>query len=150
MNHKKTFHFRTFLTELMIDILLFSLLCACALIFFGKTAQITKKNTQLQEAMNICSNAEAIFKNGDAYALMSLYEHGIMQNNTLYAGFDDAYHSCNLDDAAYVLTVVFSDLTYSKAELSFSTKNGDVIYDISICRYRPQTLEEFVGGGTNE
>ncbi len=150
MSQKKEFNFRTFLTELMIDILLFSLLCACTLIFFGKTEQINRKNSALQNAMTICSNAEAVYKNRDAYALMSLYEHGLMQNDTLYAGFDKDYHSCPIDEAAYVLKVTFYDLTYSKAEFVFSTLEGEVIYNVSVCHYQPQTLEELIGGGANE
>ena len=115
MNRRKEFNFRTFLTELMIDILLFSLLCACALIFFGKTSQITKKNFDLQEAMNICSHAEAVYKNRDAGAVMTLYELGIVQDDILYVGFDDTYNPCTLDDAAYILRVTFSDFSYGQA-----------------------------------
>ena len=162
MSYKKTFNFRVFLMELMIDILLFALLCACALTLFGKTARITEENDRLQNAISVCNNAEAVFQAGDAYALMEFYEDGIMQNQTLHVGFDTEYHACSPDHATYILKVEFfhsdallpsgdshpSDIPH--AEITFSKKDGTVIYRTQVYRYKPQTLENLMGGGEHE
>ena len=54
-----------FLLEILINILLFSVLCVCSLQFFIKSYQLTDNTTTLHHAVTACNNVAAVFQSGD-------------------------------------------------------------------------------------
>ena len=54
-----------FLMELLLNLLLFSALCGCGLLFFVKSYHLTQDTTTLHQAVRISTSMAAVYESGD-------------------------------------------------------------------------------------
>lgn len=90
-----------FLLELLLNVLLFCLLCGCSLLLFAKSHQLSDSATALQQAVRISTSIASLYESGDgslapicdAYGLDNKTDSGC----TLY--LNTAYQPCSRESA---------------------------------------------------
>ncbi len=146
------FNSRIFLIELIIDILLFAILCGCSLMIFSKSTDLSTDSTTLQQSVTICSNIAAIYQRGeqDFDSLEKHYPESLQSEDGLVIFFNDKYQICSSGDETYTVLVQIVSDNYDKVIVTFFDENGDKIYQIPVCRYVPGTVDETQGGAFHE
>lgn len=149
MNHSKS---GMFLMELIIDILLFTLLCGCSLIILSKSTGLSKDSIALQQATTICSNVAAIYEQDSTKwdNLSAIYPEGVLSEDCFTIFFDEAFHSCSKEDGVYSLVVRPQTVSVEKIDILFYNEDESVIYTISACKHDPITLKEVQEGDYND
>lgn len=136
-----------FLMELLINLLLFCILCGCGLMFFVKSNSMTKSTTTLHNAVRITTSLASIYESGDG-SLAPLYEAyncSVLDGDSLYIYFDEKFQPCERDTSVYCVSIQSIEAGYSKVNIEFYDEKGSLTYSISSCNYMPftpNTIEE--------
>ena len=110
-----------FLMEILINILLFSLLCVCSLQFFIKALQLTDNTTTLHHAVTTCNNVAAIYEtsNGELTDIWEAYPYALHVDKQVIIYFDENYEACQMQESVYSVLVNQLDSTIPSVEISF-------------------------------
>lgn len=130
-----------FLMEIIINILLFSVLCVCSLQFFIKAYQLSENTTTLHHAVTACSNVASLYEagNGDIDTLLGAYPYAISTNEQIIIYYDENYNDCQKDDRAYYILVERADTSIHKINIRFYNQKEEFCYSIQACNYQPLT-----------
>lgn len=130
-----------FLFEILINILLFSVLCVCSLQFFIKAYQITENTTTLHHAVTACNNVAAVFQsnNGSTKAIQQTFSKAITENERIYIYLDENYQECDSQDVAFYITVTEQMSQIPSVRISFYKNGMDASYSIDVYHYQPLT-----------
>lgn len=142
-----------FLLEILINILLFSILCVCSLQFFIKSYQLTENTTTLHYAVTACNNVASVFKTGDGStdAIIEVFSNAITENNQIYIYFDENYQECDSQNVFYYITVAEKNTDIPCVSISFYKNGEDATYSIDAYHYSPITPATVnVHGSTSE
>ena len=136
-----------FLMEIIINLLLFSILCVCSLQFFIKAYQLTEKTTTLHHAVTACSNVASVYEsgNGDTDIIYDTYPYAIYVDDQILIYYDENYNECDRKHGSYYVLVEKLDAVIDKITISFYNTDGEACYSIQACCYqplRPSTIEE--------
>ena len=133
-----------FLVELLINILLFSFLCGCGLLFFMKSQTLTKDATDLHNGVRITSSLAALYESGDGSfdIILANYDGVSSKNDSLTLYFDGNYASCHEAEAVYEVHIQHPEGTFRKAQIDFCSRDEQVIYSIRACCLSPASLKE--------
>lgn len=128
-----------FLLEILINILLFSVLCVCSLQFFIHSYQLTEKTTTLHQAVTACNNVAAVYEASDAStdAISEAFSGAITENNVTFIYFDKNYQECDSQSIAYYLTVERLKSEIPAIRISYYKNGEDAIYSIDTYHYQP-------------
>ena len=130
-----------FLMEILINILLFSVLCVCSLQFFIHSYQLTEKTTILHQAVTACNNVAAVYETGDGSttAITEAFPHAISANGIIYLYLDKNYQECDAQNVVYYITI---EELYSEMDsilISFYKNGEEETYSIHAYHYEPLT-----------
>lgn len=136
-----------FLMEIIINLLLFSMLCVCSLQFFIKAYQLTEKTTTLHHAVTACSNVASVYEsgNGETDIIYDTYPYAIYVNDQILIFYDENYNECDREHGAYYILVERADTLVNKISIRFYKTDGESCYSIQACNYQPltpSTMEE--------
>ena len=136
-----------FLLEIIINLLLFSILCVCSLQFFVKAHQLTEKTSTLRHAVTACSNVASVFEsgNGDTTIIYDTYPYAIYVDDKILIYFDENYVECDREHGAYYILVEKKVALLDKVSIRYYGKNSDYCYSIEAYHYQPltpSTMEE--------
>lgn len=129
-----------FLLELLLNLLLFCLLCGCGLKLFAKSHQLSTSAVSLQQAVSITSSIASLYESGDgslaaicdAYSLNSDPDHSC----TLY--LDTAAQPCKKERAhAYVQMTPASGSR--RLQIDYYDTTDTCIYSIQAVYHAPPT-----------
>lgn len=131
-----------FLMELIFNLLLFCVLCACGLLFFIKSDNMTKDTTTLSHAVSITSSVANVYENGNGSisGICHEYADAVLDGDKLFIYFDEHFKSCKKADSIYYVLVEGQDSTPSKVSISFYDNEDALAYSITACHYKPSTL----------
>lgn len=156
-----------FLLELLINLLLFCLLCGCGLTFFLHSSCLITASTDLHHAVSMTSSIAGLYESGDgSFALLlETYQTSSLNGQTFELYLNEAYHSCEPAQASYLVQAKPTDTASEKIQIAFfklpvnsdsylatpTTKNktaqlqetdatGDLIYSIEVCHISTPTL----------
>lgn len=143
-----------FLLEILINILLFSVLCVCSLQFFIKSYQLTERTTTLHQAVSACNNIASLYKasDGSLDAIVTTYPDAILEGGFLYIYLDENYQVCDSQDVAYYIMVTEQPSTIPSICITFY-KNGEAAsYSMDAYHYQAITPAdiEATGGALND
>ncbi len=135
-----------FLMELLINLLLFCILCGCGLMFFIKSNNMTRNTTDLHQAVRITSSIASIYEvsDGKLDTIQDIYTQGTRLENILILYFDENYAPCNKTEASYEVRVqkLPADTnTLEKVQITFYDEGDMPFYTIDACHFSPSTLE---------
>ena len=132
-----------FLLEILINILLFSILCVCSLQFFIKSLNLTEDTTTLHHAVTACNNAAAIYESGDGTIeyIGTAYPYSIHTENQLIIYLDDNYEECQREAHSYSVLISSCDKDIPSVEITFHDADGENYYSIIAYCYQPLTPE---------
>jgi len=135
-----------FLVELLINILLFSFLCGCGLLFFMKSQKLTQDATALHNGVRIVSSLAAIYESGDGSLdqIPEVYPQAICTADSAVLYFDADYACCREPEASYRVHIQILEGAPDKAEIDFYD-DKEVLYSIRACYLSPTTLKEVNG-----
>lgn len=140
-----------FLMELLIDILLFCVLCGCSLLIFSKSTNLINDSKNLRYASSLCSCIASVYQgaDGDYERMQDFYPYASLTDseNALVLYFDKDGNHCTADAKYYTVNITPSKSTANEVTVSFYDCNGDAVYCLPVCCYIPATLEDFEGGG---
>lgn len=128
-----------FLLEILINILLFSILCVCSLQFFIKSYQLTESTTMLHHAVTTCNNVASVFKTGDGStnSIIDVFPNAIIENGQIYIYFDENYQDCDSQNVFYYITVNEKDFEIPCINISFYKNGEEATYSIDAYYYSP-------------
>ena len=131
-----------FLMELLINLLLFCLLCGCGLLFFIKSHNLTNDATALHHAVSTTSSVASLYETGDgSFApLLDIYTEADQEDKYLCIYLNENFSPCTKEDTAYYIMVEQPDSAVDKIHINFYNSNGEVLYNISTRHYTPTTL----------
>ena len=141
-----------FLMELVINLLLFCVLCGFGLMFFIKSNNLTRNTTDLHQAVRITTSIASAFEAGDGNlnSLQSVHPSCDYKNNDsvdmifteaiLY--YNEDYQPCSLEHSRYKVTVGLTEGTINKVAIVFYNEKGEAIYSIDAFHYSPHTLSD--------
>ena len=141
MRHKLHSKSGLFLMELLLNLLLFCLLCGCGLMFFIKSHNLTKDATTLQQAVSITSSVAGIYETGDGSfaSLLQMYENADQEDKYLCIYLDEHFSPCPKEQTAYYVMAEAMDTSPDKIRIDFYNSEGEVLYTIWACHYTPAT-----------
>lgn len=130
-----------FLMEIIINLLLFSVLCVCSLQFFIKAYQLTENTTTLHHAVTACSNVASVYEsgNGKMDIIYDVYPYAIQVNEQTLIYLDENYNECDREHGIYYLLIERADTQVNKINIRFYKNGGDFCYSIQACNYEPLT-----------
>lgn len=136
-----------FLMEIIVNLLLFSMLCVCSLQFFIKAYQLTENTTTLHHAVTACSNVASVYEsgNGETNIIYDTYPYAIYVNDQILIYYDENYNECDREHGAYYILVERADTTVNKISIRFYNTANESCYSIQACNYQPltpSTMEE--------
>lgn len=131
-----------FLLELIINLLLFCVLCGCGLTFFMKSNHMAKNATSLHHAVRIVSSVAGIYETGDGglTTLEHIYPEASLDGKDMTIYFNSNYQSCSPGSAVYTVTAKLSDTVCDRLCVSFYDETGNMIYSLEACHYTPASL----------
>lgn len=142
-----------FLLEILINILLFSVLCVCSLQFFIKSYQLTENTTTLHHAVTACNNVAAVYESGDGTisSITEMFPNAISENGLTYIYLDENYQECDSQNVVYYLTVEEVNDDISTIHISFYKNGEDVAYAINAYYYQSLTpaIVDAAGGSVD-
>lgn len=130
-----------FLMEILINILLFSLLCVCSLQFFIKALNLSEDTTTLHHAVTACNNVAAIYETGDGSTedIWETYPYALHVNEQILIYFDESYEECSREEGVYYILVNECTSDIPSVEISFYEIDGEAYYSITAFHYQPLT-----------
>lgn len=133
-----------FLLEILINILLFSVLCVCSLQFFIKALNLTEDTTTLHHAVTACNNVAAIYESGDGSInyFGTAYPYSIHTEDQVIIYLDENYEECQREVSIYSVLVSECNTDIPSIEIAFHDKNGSTAYSIVTYYYQPLTPEK--------
>lgn len=138
-----------FLMEIIINLLLFSILCVCSLQFFMKAYQLTEKTTTLHHAVTACSNVASVYESGigDLDIIYDTYAYAIYIDNKIAIFYDKDYNECDREHSSYYIMIEKTENLLNQINICFyeNDSDGKVFYTIDACNYQPltpSTMEE--------
>lgn len=140
---KQHYHSKSglFLMELLINLLLFCLLCGCGLMFFLKSRHLSEDATTLHQAVSITSSIAGIYESGDEglTSVLQCYPTAAQENQTLTLYLNEDLTPCTAEKAVYSVIAKQTISTVCKLQIDFCTTDGRTWYSITACRYTPAT-----------
>ncbi len=136
-----------FLMEILINILLFSLLCVCSLQFFIKALNLTDNTTTLHHAVTACNNVAAIYETGDGNVedIWEIYSYAIHADGQIMIYFDENYEECSREESSYYIFIKECDSPIPSIDISFHKEDGMTYYQIQASHYQPLTPSTLSG-----
>ncbi|MGN0483036.1 MAG: hypothetical protein ACI4HI_05760 [Lachnospiraceae bacterium] len=134
----------TFLLELLVTILLFSIASAVCIQFFVKAHQISVQTEEWNHGIQICENAAEIFSSGDSSfdSLLKQYPNATLAENVFSLFYNKDFQPCDSQNANYYLEVIHAkegDTAY--ADIFFrSIDTNSTIYRLHITHHIPRTV----------
>lgn len=130
-----------FLMEIIINVLLFSILCVYSLQFFMKAYQLTENTTTLHHAVTACSNVASIFEsgNGEMDIIYDFYPYAIHVEEKTLIYFDEDYNECDREHGIYYILIEKADTSVNKINIRFYKTGEEACYSIEACNYQPLT-----------
>lgn len=130
-----------FLLEILINILLFSILCVCSLQFFMKSYQLTEHTTTLHHAITACNNVASIYQanEGSVNAIQQTFPKAITEGGEIYIYLNENYQECDSQDVAYYVTVAEQNSNIPSIRISFYKNGQDASYSIDVYHYQALT-----------
>lgn len=140
-----------FLMEIIMNLLLFSILCVCSLQFFMKAYHLTEKTTTLHYAVTACANIASIYEsgNGEMDIIYDAYPYAIHSDNQVHIYLDKNYDECDHEHGAYYILIDKVESPVNTVDIQFYAVDGTLCYSIQACNYQPLTPTS-IGGGNNE
>lgn len=140
-----------FLMEILINILLFSILCVCSLQFFMKSLHLTDETTTLHHAVTACSSVASVYEAGDSSidCILEAYPHALHTVNKIIIYYDESFIECQRENASYYVHITGNVEVTSKILIEFYAKD-EVIYSITACHYEPLTPGDIEYTGSEE
>lgn len=131
-----------FLMELIVNLLLFCILCGCGLMFFIKSNTLSEDTTTLHHAVSITSSIASIYEagNGHISAISDELPYSVIDNHNVYIYYDKEYQLCSKKHAQYYVLVTTSDSSSSKVNISFYDSKDTLVHSITSCYHAPSTL----------
>lgn len=150
MSHKSRSKSGLFLMELLINLLLFCVLCGCGLLFFIKSHNLTNSATALHQAVSITASVAGVYETGDGSlaSISTVYTNADLEGKYLCIYLDENYLPCTKDQTAYYVMASQPDPMVCKIQIDFYNREGEVLYSIPACNYTATTLgvaKEVVG-----
>ena len=143
-----------FLLEILINILLFSVLCVCSLQFFIKSYQLTSDTTTLHHAVTACNNVAAVFQsgNGTLDSIEEVFSYSFTDGGQLYIYLDENYQECDSQSVAYYITITQQFTEIPSINIAFYENGEASSYSIDVYHYQPITPAQInaTGGSANE
>ena len=143
-----------FLLEILINILLFSVLCVCSLQFFTKSYQLTSSTTTLHHAVTACNNVAAVFQSGDGSLepIESIFSQSFTDGGDLYIYLDENYQECDSQKVAYYIVITQQYTSIPSINVAFYKNGEPMTYNIDVYCYQPIAPADIhaIGGGSNE
>ena len=129
-----------FLLEILINILLFSILCVCSLQFFIKALNLTEDTTTLHHAVTACNNVAALYEsgNGSTDYIEKAYPYSIQTANQVIIYLDENYEECQREASHYSILVSQCDGDIPYVEIVFHDEE-ESYYSIKAYCYQPLT-----------
>ena len=143
-----------FLMELLLNILLFCVLCSCGLLMYVKAHNLTHSTTLLHQATRITSSIAAIYEGGDG-TLTTLSQEFVRPaiEGSICIYYDDNFEPCVREGAVYyVLAHILktddagastAGNPLQKLEICFYDSDDQMLYTITACHYTPSTPEAY-------
>lgn len=129
-----------FLMEILINILLFSILCVCSLQFFIKALNLTENTTMLHHAVTACNNIAAIYEtSGSAEDIWKAFPYAIHTDEQTMIYLDENYEECRRENGSYCILVKSRASEIPSVEISFHANAGEAIYFINAFCYQSLT-----------
>lgn len=143
MRHLRHSKSNLFLMELILNLLLFSLLCGCGLLFFIKSHKLSEETTTLQHATRIVSDIASIYEssNGDPACLYEIFSDGIFADDKVYLYYDTAYQPCEKNNAFCYAVIEQTNTNPGKIRIDFYNNSDTLFYSISACNHTPAVLQ---------
>ncbi len=141
-----------FLMELLINLLLFCLLCGCGLLFFMKSHNLINSATTLHHATAITSSIASLYETGDGSlnTIYAAYDEGVSTDSTFTIYLDKDFTPCPPSEKLYYVTIQpLGDLP-GKIGIEFYSEDNIKIYTIRACNYTPYTLNNIKEVDGNE
>lgn len=141
-----------FLMEIIMNLLLFSILCVCSLQFFMKAHHLTEKTTTLHHAVTACANVASIYEsgNGEMDIIYDTYPYSIHVNEQILIYLDKDYNECDREHGIYHILVDKLDASVNTIHICFYNEDEEMCYSIEACHYQPLTPSSVIGGTGNE
>ena len=135
-----------FLLEILLNVLLFSFLLMIGLQFFIHAHVKTRETSQLYQAVTSCNDAAAVFESGDGTlsSLLQNYHYSLDLDNRVLIYLDDQFRACPKSSVTYTITVTLlpADIEGpSRADISCSTQDENVLYRMQASHYTQQTAQ---------
>ena len=134
-----------FLMELLLNLMLFCLLCGGGLLFFIKSYNLTEHTTTLHQAVSITSSLSAIYESSDGSleGIGKEYKRPVIDGVSLCIYFDEDYQPCIMEASKYYvlvhLTEETKDAPLRKVLITFYDDKDNEIYSLITCNYTPFT-----------
>lgn len=130
-----------FLLEILINILLFSVLCVCSLQFFIKSYQLTESTTTLHHAVTACNNVAAVYKTGDGSTdiIKQTFPNSITGDGQIYIYYDENYQECDSQNVIYYITIEKLKYHSPCVRITFYKNGEEATYSIDAYHYIPIT-----------
>ena len=138
-----------FLMELILNLLVFCLLCGSALLFFTKSHLLSEEATMINNAVQITSSLAGIYETDreGLDAVVKAYPLTYADGNNVILYFDNDYQPCEKEDSYYSITISSTDSTANSVDICFCDRDNRPLYSIRAYQYipaTPQTLKEVV------
>ena len=130
-----------FLMEIIINLLLFCVLCVCSLQFFVKAYKLTEHTTTLHHAVTACSNVASIYEsgNGKTDIIFDTYSYAIHMNQQILIYLDKDYNECDHEHAMYYILIEEENSDLNQIQIRFYKIGDEACYSITACNYQPLT-----------
>ena len=127
--------------ELLINLLLFCVLCGCGLMFFIKSRSLAHDATALHQAVSIASSVAGVYETGDGgfTSLLEIYPLADTEDNYACIYLDKDFVPCAKENTAYYVMVNLTDTSTGKATIGFYMGKGECIYSIPVYHYTVAT-----------
>ena len=143
MKHYERTKSGLFLMELLLNLLLFCVLCCCGLMFFIKSNHMMQSTTDLHNATRITCSIAGIYESGDGSlsSIREIYTHGAETDDGFCIYFDENYNPCTDAHKTYEVVVQKTNTSLNKISIAFYNAKHELIYAIDTLCYTPSTLE---------
>ncbi len=141
---------RLLIFEIVLDILLFSILCCFSIQFLEKAHTLSEESTTLLYATEVCSDVANLYQAGDGSldTILNKYD-GIYINEHILIYLDKDFASCKRENGVYYLLIEQTAFSPDKIRIHFYELNGDEIYDLVACHYSNITPEKIKEGNAS-
>lgn len=130
-----------FLMELLLNLLLFCVLCGCGLMFFIKSNNMTRSTTDLHNAIRITTSIASIYESGDGSfsSLREIYTDCVEQDASISIYFNESYAPCSLENSVYQVVIEQTHNAIGKISICFYNEKNEMIYSLNAFHYTPST-----------